>query len=292
MTPRPPRRRVSRASLVPVLAVILLSLAGCGDLDTGPAVEIRADEPVANLHFRAPLPSVESLASQWAPHEGLDAWLARWQESWDRPGPEGVAERREAVEVVSGVLAASVPPSALNEAFRRVDDALRDAEALLGAPLGSPRAPSHESLEPTSPDAERTLQLLEEATPGSPDDPLGGSLHRAAEHRDLAAKSQARGDEAARLLHTLLAADELRGTTAGPLARTLVAQTEAELRRFSRDESYPEVTKARAERLLQGAHEALAVDQPALALQRAWYALGLVRVLNDLDTPRSTPNDR
>ncbi len=263
---------------------MLPALAGCGDLDTGPSVEIRADEPVANLHFREPLPSLESLASRWAPHEGLDLWLSRWQQSWDRPGPEGVAERREAVEVVSGILAASLPASEVNEAFRRVDDALRGAEALLGASLGGE--------DPSSSEAAAAIPW-DEAYPGSPDDPLGGSLHRAAAHRDQAAAAHERRDGEGRLLHVLLAADELRGTTAGPLARTLVAQAESELRRFSRDGSYPEVTRVRAERLLQGAQEALAVGQPALALQRAWYALGLVRVLEDLDEiPGTPPNDR
>jgi hypothetical protein len=295
-----------------VLSVAFLgvSIGGCGDLEMGPSVEIRSEDPVANFHFREALPSPESLTRRWASGEGYDEWVARWRSTWDEPGPDSPAERREAVEVMAALLASTLPSSALDQAFRQVDDAIRSAEAILGSPLlplavthGKPAPTSASpSGDPASPGPRREAAPPREAAfpdlrggevlrqPGG--DALEGSLVRAARHHALAEEAHRREDASMRLLHTLLAADELRGTTAGPLARTFLAQAEAELRRFSRDRSYNEVTGDRAERLLRGAHEALQVNQPALALQRAWYALGLIRAAQALDAPLVPPDDR
>jgi hypothetical protein len=103
---------------------------------------------------------------------------------------------------------------------------------------------------------------------------MEGTLLEAAGHVEQA---EAAETSDVRLLHLLLASDLLRSTTAESLARLFLAQASEELRRISARHSYQGMNVTRAERLLQGAQEALDTGEPFLALQRAWYALGLLR---------------
>ncbi|TVP42115.1 MAG: hypothetical protein EA350_17465 [Gemmatimonadales bacterium] len=240
----------------PLLVLSLLWVSGCGDLDTGPSVELLDDDPMVSLHFSDRLPTLPALIERWAPGRGLAPFVDAWQGSWELPAARGEPARRDAVEGALPLMMDVVPRTALDEAFRQVDNAIRGAEEALGASLSSRTG----SLELTS------------------------SLGLAARHRDAARSARESGNDLTQLRHLLLASDALRSTTAGPLAVAFVEQAEVELRRIQGSETYPPVTRQRAERLLEGAREALDVGQPALALQRAWYALGLLRAGESMDT--------
>lgn len=251
-------------------AALLGVLWGCGDLDTGPSVELRLEEPVANLHFSRELPSPPALLARWGPPgEGLDPWLQQWEQSWELPPSEGATSRAEALEVLVPLVISEIPLSTLNEAYRKVEEALRAAEEALGT----------------------SLRSVVERTPASDDVGLEGPMLMALRHQEAAREARERGDATRLLLHTLHAADALRATTAGPLAQLFVAQAERELRRISGDDTYPDVTRDRAARLVAGAREALATGDPGLALQRAWYAVGLLRASELLDGPAAPPPD-
>jgi hypothetical protein len=248
----------------PLLAVLLLSLgvSACGDLDTGPSVELREEDPVVSLHFADRLPTLPALVDRWAPGRGLSPFVESWQHAWELPEAEGEPMRRDAVEGALPLLIDLVPRTALDQAFRQVDEAIRGAEEALGASLSSGAG---------------ALQLT-------------SSLGLAARHRNEAGAARASGNAMAQLRHLLLASDALRATTAGPLALAFLEQAEMELRRIQSSETYPPVTRQRAERLLVGAREALDVGQHTLALQRAWYALGLLRAGESMDTGTPGPD--
>jgi hypothetical protein len=279
-----PRRAGSRQTLPsPLRSLILVGLlpwvGACGDLDTGPAVQLQGEDPVVSLHFSDRLPTFAGLVEAWAPTPGLAELSDSWRSSWETHPDEGATERREIIEAASAILVTSVPARTLDEAFRQVDEAIRGAESVLGASL----TPSGAGGAPPSgaPDAADELDALDPATRYAA---LEGSLVEAARHRDQAAEARRVGDAEAQLRHTLLASDRLRATTAEPLALVFIEQAEAELRRISGAATYPSTTRQRARRLLDGAREALDTGEPALALQRAWYAAGLLRAAESLDS--------
>ncbi len=248
-----------RGARIVALGTALLLFAGCGDLDTGPAVELRSEDPVVSLHFSDRLPTFPALVERWAPGLGLDRLAEEWQASWEDSEIGGPRARRAVIETGTGILVDAVPNTALQQAFRQVDEAIGAAEEVLGTRLGSERGAGH------------------------PD--LAGPVVEAAVHRDRAREARESGDREAQLRHTLLAADLLRGTTAEPLALLFIEQAELELRRISDLDPYPSVTRDRAARLLVGAREALETGNPALGLQRAWYAVGLLKGSDHLDGP-------
>jgi hypothetical protein len=236
-----------------------LALPGCGDLESGAPVELRSEDPVASFHLNTRLPTFGEMVKEWGTASGLQGLTSEWQSSWELEAAQGTRARREAVEAGAAILAPSIPRSALDQGLREVDEALRGAEAALGAALTE-----HPDL---------TAPLVE-----------------AARHRDLAREARDAGDSEALLRHTLLASDLILSTTAEPLALLFIERARAELRRLSADDPYPSVTRERAERLLVGAREALDTGEPALALQRAWYAVGLLRSTERLDLPPGTPD--
>ncbi len=218
-----------------------------------------------SLHFSDRLPTFAGLVESWGAGLGLETMASTWRESWDRDLAPGGRERKEIVEAASALLVGALPRASLDQAFRQVDEAIRGAEDALGASLAAGSSG---------------------ASSGSPPpafQELSGPLIDAARYRDMAAEARARGDAESQLRHTLLASDLLRATTADALARVFMDQAAAELRRISASDPYPSVTRERADRLLAGAREALDTGNPALALQRAWYALGLLRASEALD---------
>jgi hypothetical protein len=242
-----------------LLAGVLVPLWGCGDLDTGPPVELRSEDPVVSLHFSDRLPTFAALVERWAPQPGLERLSEEWQTSWEEAESGGPAARRAVVEAGSALLVDAVPNTALNEAFRQVDEAIAAAEEVLGARIAS------------------------DVREGHPE--LTGPVVEAARHRDQALQARTVGDREVQLRHTLLAADLLRGTTAEPLALLFIEQGELELRRISELDPYPSVTRDRARRLLLGAREAIETGNPVLGLQRAWYAVGLLKGADPRDGP-------
>ena len=242
---------------VPVaLFGFLVVLAGCGDLDTGPVVAAGSEDPVVSLHFSERLPTLPALAERWAPGMGLEPLLASWDASWELSADRGEPLRRDAVEAAVRVMEDVVPRTALDQAFRQVDEAIRAAEEALGTSLTTEAAGARE--------AEDRLLVT-------------GPLATAAEHRERARAARESGEAGDQLRHLLLASDALRSTTAEALALVFIEQADVSLRRISESDPYAQVTVERVERLLAGAREALATGQSTLALQRAWYAVGLLR---------------
>ena len=247
---------------VPVaLSGFLVVLAGCGDLDTGPVVASGNEDPVVSLHFSERLPTLPALAERWAPGLGLEPILASWNASWELSAERGEPLRRDAVEAAVRVMDEVVPRTALDQAFRQVDEAIRAAEEALGTALTAEAAGERE--------AEDRLLVT-------------GPLATAAEHRDRARAAREAGEAGAQLRHLLLASDALRSTTAEALALVFIEQADIRLRRISESDAYAQVTVERVERLLAGAREALNTGQSTLALQRAWYAVGLLRASDAL----------
>jgi hypothetical protein len=250
------RARSLTATVTATLAATLtLAVVGCGDLDTAPEVQLRGTDPVVSLFFSGELQGLSYWVSRWGPGLGLDGLVTAWQASWDDPTDAAWAERRVLIRAAVPSLAPVIPRTSLDPAVGRLRHMLEAAEEALGAPLEAwADLPIHATME--------------------------GTLVQAAGHLEQAEQAETAED---RLLHLLLASDLLRSTTAESLARVFIARAEDELRRVSALPSYHEVGVQRADRLVQGAHEALLTGEPFLALQRAWYALGLLRAGEELD---------
>lgn len=218
-------------------------LAACGDLGPLDDVSLDADEPVPALRFGGELPSLPALVRRWAPADGLGPAVEQWEVSWSRPEEEGVRERVAANRAAAPSLLEAMPPGETLRLARKVDDVFAALDELAGRGL-----------------------------------PAGieGPLSDARDAREEARLRGERGEEALQLAHLLETTDHLRRTTPGAMARVLVSGVEEELRRNSGVPSYSEERRTRIERLLAGAREALATDEPALALRRAWYAAGLL----------------
>lgn len=253
---RLPRRRAEVA-----LFGFLMVLVGCGDLDTGPVVAAGTEDPVVSLHFSERLPTLPALAERWAPGLGLEPILASWNSSWELSADRGEPLRRDAVEAAVRVMEDVVPRTALDQAYRQVDEAIRAAEEALGTSLTTEAAGAREA-------EDRFL--------------VTGPLATAAEHRERARAAREAGEAGDQLRHLLLASDALRSTTAEALALVFIEQADVSLRRISESDPYAQVTVERVERLLAGAREALDTGQSTLALQRAWYAVGLLRASDAL----------
>jgi hypothetical protein len=237
-------------------------LWGCGDLDTAPQVQLRGADPVVSLFFSGELQVLPYWVDRWGAGLGLEGLVESWHASWDDPSEAGRSLRETVIRAAVPSLAPVIPRTALDPAVERLRGTLRAAEEALGAPIAEwSHLPIHASME--------------------------GTLVEAAGHLE---KAEAAGDPALRLLHLLLASDLLRSTTAESLARVFIAQASESLRRIAARPTYSELSAARADRLIQGASEALETGEPFLALQRAWYALGLLRAEDELE--RLAPGQR
>ena len=235
------------------LALVLLG--GCGDLDMAPEVQLRGADPVVSFFFSGELQGLAYWVGRWGPGLGLEGLVSSWQDSWDNPTDAAWAARRALIRTAVPILAPAIPRTSLDPAVGRLRNMLHAAEEALGAPLEEwADLPIHQTME--------------------------GTLVEAAGHLERAEQAETSED---RLLHLLLASDLLRSTTAESLARVFLARADAELRRVSALPTYAEMSVQRADRLVQGAHEALVTGDPFLALQRAWYALGLLRSEEELE---------
>lgn len=240
-----PLRSISGAAAAAFLLLPAGLLTGCGDLEPIPRIEVETEEPVPSLRFADRLPSLASVSRRWAPDMPLDDVLSRWEASWRAHGDEAALARQEAVRAASGPLVLALPDGEVDRVVTAVADALDDVQRALGG------SPSPEALE--------------------------GVLSAAAEASVRSRRALGSGDLADALSGALIAADHLRSASPASLGLAMVREAEAELRMNSVSRSYSEVTKLRVERLLAGAREALDNGDDAIALRRAWYALGLVR---------------
>ncbi len=202
--------------------------------------ELGDEEPVATMRFSEGLPSLPGLAGEWTRDQSLQPIVDQWTESWDRA--DGIRARSEAIGAAAPLLVDRMPEGEVARVVASIDRALGEVETI----------------------------LLETEVA------LSGPIEEAMRAQERARAALDSGDEAAALVGTLTSADHLRMTTPDALARLLVEQGEEALRRIEREDSYPEVNRERAMRLLVGAREALGGGNASLALRRAWYAVGLL----------------
>lgn len=277
MTCPGPTARSTSARPLPVFGALLGVLflgAGCGDLDSGALVAVETDSPVPTLHLGRDLPSLPGLVDQWGRQLPLAELEALWTDSWALPEEEGLRIRSEAVQALVLVLEPRLDEKELEGEVRRVREALAGVSgALDGLELAS----------------------------------LDGPVADAGQAGARASSALEAGDRAAALRWALEASDHLRRATPEVLAQALIRETEEALEALEGRRSppsasptgrnsgagpYSEVTRDRVHRLLLGARDALDGGDPARALRRAWYAVGLLESSSDgpdrreLDEPR------
>lgn len=236
-----------------IAAVLLCGLAsGCNDLATTAPVELQSDETLSSLQFHATLPAVPQVIRLWGRGMDLSGPLGEWEGSWNDvaavggEGSEeatGEARRAESREAVAHLLAPRLTPEDVASLLAELDQTLARIPRLL-------EAGAHAHLSPT--------------------------LSLALEERDRAEAAVSRDQVRPALLHIMAAADRLRATTPGTLARELLFEADETFRRVWGDDPYTEEKRRRARRLLTGAETALDEGAPVLALRRAWYALRLM----------------
>lgn len=250
------------------LACLAAVVSGCGDLETVDLVAVEVEAPVPTLHLGSELPSLPGLVAQWGAGLSLEDVEARWTRSWTLPEAEGQMMRSEAVQALALVLEGRLATGDLETEVHRVEEALeRISIAVEGRALGALEGPVADA----SRAADRAMSALE------------------------------RGDRAESIRWSLEASDHLRRATPEVLARTLIREAEALLEAPSKAlgeaqpgrnptaDPYSEETRARVQRLLVGAKGALDSGEPARALRRAWYAVGLLHA--QLDGPEGRGTD-
>ena len=224
-------------------------LAACQDSSTDPLALILSDDTWSALAADGHLPSVEALVAQSGLQGPLTESAARWSSSWELPLDAGREVRSAAYEQVSDPLA----------------DAL-GAEVVAGhvAALGEVLAAA-------------TALSFEQASSG-----LAVSFDAATQRHQEAVAALAGGQRGDALRHTLQGSDLLREVGPEGVARMLLARAEGELERLgtqgtpASDDASAQVE--RGERLIRGAHQALAEGDYLRAIQRAFYACQVLGV--------------
>jgi hypothetical protein len=226
-----------------------LLAAACQDSTTDPLALILSDDTWSALAADGHLPSVEALITQSGLQGPVTESAARWSSSWELPLEAGREVRRAAYEQVSAPLADALGADAVAEHVDALGDVLAAADALSFEPISGGLADSFEAA---------TLR------------------HREA----VAALADGRRGDA--LSHTLQGSDLLREVGPEGVARMLLARAEGELARVGA-QGTPATEEAtaqveRGERLIRGAHQALAEGDYLRAIQRAFYACQVLGV--------------
>jgi hypothetical protein len=235
-----------------VLASVALAalVAGCGDDPVEPGDFFQFAEADAVMRSAEALPSLSEIAlgaSPAQPYQEATLVLARqlWAAGVAGEPAAGAAQRRTAVAYAAPVLTQLVPPAEWASIRVRTDEWTRMVETML----------QHLTL----PDVERRVV----------------SARHHLERADAAA-----GDDS-RYYHTLMALADLMETTPRFVARRLVADAELAVGRadavHGADPEIPAL--ARAKRLADWAARADEEEDHVRAIQRAYYALQLVKGL-------------
>jgi hypothetical protein len=236
----------ARFLLLMTLAPATLMVAGCGDEVTDPDGLIQSAEAEAVARSAGALPSLVSLMEATEPTDDRSrATLFRARELWDAgtavDDPRGAARRRLAVGYALPVLLEQIPEPEWVDARGRVDDWVATASSML----------QHLSI------------------PG-----VEERLDAATRHLE---RSDAAYSDRSRVYHLLLASSELVETTPRFVARTLVADAQAQVQEAGvREPRLPDRVMERAERLKDWAVQAVEEGEYLLAIQRAYYAIQLV----------------
>lgn len=245
---RSPSRLASRFVLSAVVAV---GLTGCDDASTGPSALVVAAETEAALSVSGALPTLPIVVERAVGRIDVEPEAASalewarslWVDAEAAPDPAAAeALRRSAYEAAAPVLARTFKPEDIAALRETLDHWVEAAgTAANGAEL---------------PEVEAALRagaaLLAHA----------GRLER-----------QGRVEQSVRAL--LEASDRLRETTPRAVALRLIQQARERLASADADR-IGEVDRRRAERLLNGAREALDGGDTVRAIRRAYYARQLL----------------
>jgi hypothetical protein len=213
------------------------------DSPTDPLNGLVAGESYGALALEVSFVDPRMWADDVTPDGDVDRALDTWRDSWDLL-PVHAAEVREAVyPVMVEAFAPQMSTEELGSELGLLDEALRRASAIADVAW-----PSH----------------------------VVSGLALAGSSRDRARAAFAVGDLHLALLHLMRGGDALR--TVGPeaVARSLVAEAQALHRRVSEDDPYTQEDLERLGRLEVGARQALAAEDWALAIRRAYYARGIL----------------
>lgn len=245
-------RPVSR-TLALTLVVTTIVVAGCDDAPTAPAALVVAHETEAALRMSESIPTLVSLVdrlehrlpSHVDPVAELRNARSLWLDAEATSDPAmAAALRRDAYAVAVPILVAALDSAEWAAVRAALDQWIQTASSVVeGARL---------------PGVEAALDA-------------GRNLIARAEREERAGRREV----AARLL--LEAGDRLRETTPRAAARRLIHEVE-QLFAAGRGEMVGAVDRRRAERLLNGAREALDADDPVRAIRRAFYARQLLIV--------------
>ena len=227
-------------------AFVLSVLAGCDDAATGPLARLVAGESAGALALGVTLPDPAAwVIPETASPEAADA-VALWTTSWDLPGDEGHGVRAGNYVRLAELFVPEFGRGGISEQLDVLWEGVRRAQELPGLEL-----------------PERIRQRIMDA-----------SRAHARTHEALLAE---RLREA--MVQLLIGSDALREVGQEAVARTMVSEVDAELRRISLDETYTEQDLDRLGRLVRGGREALAEQDWVRAIRRAYYAKGYARGL-------------
>jgi hypothetical protein len=213
------------------------------DSPTDPLNGLVAGESYGALALEVSFVDPRTWADDVTPDGDVDRALETWRDSWDLLPAHG-AEVREAVyPVMVESFAPKMSKEELGSELDLLDEALGRA-----AGLADVSWPSH----------------------------VVSGLALAGSSRDRARAAFSVGDLHLALLHLMRGGDALR--TVGPeaVARSLVAEVQALHRRVSEEDPYTQEDLERLRRLEVGAGQALAAEDWALAIRRAYYARGIL----------------
>ena len=237
-------------------AIALAPLAGCHDASSDPFAVVLTEETRSALAADANLPSLDRMIAEAGAEERLAAALERWSLSWDLPVDEGRRLRSAVRTEAVGPLAETLGPTAVAGSVQAVGATLEAAAAL---------------------DA-RSLT-----------DDIARSLGEAKGHHTLAAAALAAGSHREALENALAASDLIREVGPESVTRLLLARAESRLEAMVAEgaEAPAGIDVERGERLIRGAHLALAEGDWVRAVQRAFYACQVLGLSTSPPSPSS-----
>jgi hypothetical protein len=213
------------------------------DSPADPLNGLVAGESYGALALEVSFVDPRTWAEDVTPDGDVDRALEAWRDSWNLMPEHGAKVREGIYPTLVEAFASEISADELESELGLLDEALRRASAAADVAW-----PSH----------------------------VVAGLTLARTSRKQARAAFAVGDQRLALLHLMRGGDALR--TVGPeaVARSLVAEAQALHRRVSEEDPYTQEDLERLGRLERGAREALAAEDWALAIRRAYYARGIL----------------
>lgn len=243
------RSFLEKAGLSCVCLLATAGVSACHDASSDPMAVLLTEETRSALATEAHLPTLASLAAEARAEESLSGPMDLWEDSWQRPLPEGRALRLEAYQAAAPRLAGALGRAGVEGSVASLDGVLDAAGSLDAESLG-PRIAQH--------------------------------LELAREEQVAAATALREGREAEALVRSLQGSDILREVGPESVVRLLIDQADGALERLEDDGPRTAgVDLRRGERLIRGARLALESGDYVRAIRRAFYACQVLGVQPD-----------